>query len=69
MNKLNNKQMRNIIAEYELSGRCAFLYPRKKMVSLNGHKAVDYETAYNQMVNCLQKERMTEADYQTWCKA
>lgn len=48
-------KLEKLIAAWNATGRCAFYYPRKKLVSLNGHKAVPVKEAIAQMTEVLSK--------------
>ncbi len=43
-----------IIESYRATGRLAFHYPRKKLISLNGHKAIPVKEAIAQMRHLLE---------------
>jgi hypothetical protein len=49
-------KLEKLIEAYNASGRCAWYYPRKKLVSLSGHKAIPVKEAIAQMTAVLAKD-------------
>ena len=49
-------RLQKAIAAWEASGRCAWHYPRKRLVSLNGHRAIPESEAIKHIENCLAKD-------------
>ena len=49
-------KLEKLIEAYRASGRCAFYYPRKKLVSLDGHKAVPVKDAIAKITEVLAKQ-------------
>jgi len=47
---------RKIVEAYRASGRPVFYYPRKKLISMSGHKAIPVKEAVAQMWECLKRE-------------
>jgi pyruvate/2-oxoglutarate/acetoin dehydrogenase E1 component len=45
--------MRDTVDAYRATGRIVTVHTRKRTVSLNGHAAISYEQAYEQMRACL----------------
>jgi hypothetical protein len=55
------KQLEKLLEAYKASGRCAFYYPRKQMVSLNGHKAIPVKDAMARMTETMARDNATFA--------
>ena len=50
-----NSEFKSLVQQYNDKGWVAFVYPRKKMVSLNGSRAVSYQEAIQKMRATLAK--------------
>ncbi len=49
--KKMSSRLARLIERYENTGRCVFIYPRKKEVSLDGHRAMNYKNALTKLVD------------------
>jgi hypothetical protein len=47
--------MKRLCDKYEATGRVAFIYPRLKRVSLDGHRRIPYGEAARQIRSCLRR--------------
>lgn len=56
---MQHKTITRLCDAYEATGRVAFIYPRKKLVSLNGGRTVKYEEAAHRIKICLQRKGKT----------
>ena len=59
---MNTMQLKNTIEQYNNAGWYAHHYPRKRMVSLNGHKAISEQDALDKMTNSLQQHTLSEGE-------
>lgn len=55
MNTITNKEMNNLVQQYNNEGWIAFVYPRKKTVSLNGFRSISYQEAKRKIKEALTK--------------
>lgn len=46
-------EIKSLVQQYNDKGWIAFIYPRKKMVSLNGFRAVSYQKAIQKIKTAL----------------
>ena len=51
---MQHETIKRLCDAYTATGRVAFIHPRKKLVSLNGGRAVPYEEAARRIKDCLQ---------------
>ena len=59
---MNTLQLKTVIEQYNSAGWYAHHYPRKRMVSLNGHKAISEQDALDKMTNSLQQHTLSEGE-------
>lgn len=52
---VTNKEINNLVQQYNDNGWTAFVYPGKKTVSLNGFRSVSYQEAKRKIKEALAK--------------
>ena len=52
MTKLDT--IKRLCEKWDESGRCSFIYPRKRVVSLNGMKPVPFDVAIKKIKECIE---------------
>jgi hypothetical protein len=60
---MNKEKIKEIINQYQSTGRIAFYHPRKKTISLNGGRQLPEQEAIKIMLECLNKENPAYYQY------
>jgi len=51
------ESIKKLVKEYNATGRCAWVYPRLKKVSLNGFRGISFKDASKRIIELLQSKR------------
>ena len=54
---MHHETIKRLCDAYTATGRVALIYPRKRLVSLGGGRAIPYEEAARHIRNCLQQPK------------